>query len=232
MPSHAVRRHPVLPAVLLTVAAAALGALGVLPAAQRAAAVPAAAPATRVVALEGETERAAVLSRPPVRRTVAPRAVIAKPRSKPVAARPAPRAARDRAVPGPSGYVCPVTAHPSFTDSWGDPRAGGRHHEGTDLLAPYGSPVVAVTFGVIRTAYSGNGGISLYLRGTDGDEYFYAHNSRDVARDGQSVAAGQLIAYVGTTGDARGGPAHVHFERHPGGGRPVDPYPFVLRACG
>ncbi|MDT7548093.1 MAG: hypothetical protein QOE84_487, partial [Actinomycetota bacterium] len=143
------------------------------------------------------------------------------------------RATRSRLVPaGPGGYVCPVTAHPSVTDTWGDPRPGGRHHMGTDVLAPYGSPVVAVTAGVIHTDYSVSGGISLYLRGTDGDEYFYAHNSRNVARDGQRVATGELIAYVGTTGNARGGPAHVHFERHPGGGRPVDPYPFLLRACG
>jgi murein DD-endopeptidase MepM/ murein hydrolase activator NlpD len=103
---------------------------------------------------------------------------------------------------------------------------------GTDVLAPYGSPVVAVTAGLIHTDYSVSGGISLYLRGTDGDEYFYAHNSRNAAREGQRVATGELIAYVGTTGNARGGPAHVHFERHPGGGRPVDPYPFLLRACG
>jgi len=99
-------------------------------------------------------------------------------------------------------------------------------------LAPYGAPVLAVISGIITTNYSRNGGISLYLRGADGDEYFYAHNSRNVAVDGQRVVTGEVIGYVGATGDARGGPPHVHFERHPGGGRPVDPYPFVLRACG
>ncbi len=93
------------------------------------------------------------------------------------------------------------------------------------------APVVAVISGVITTNYSRNGGISLYLRGVDGNEYFYAHNSRNLAVDGQHVTTGEVIGSVGTTGDARGGPSHVHFERHPGGGRPVDPYPFVLRAC-
>lgn len=129
------------------------------------------------------------------------------------------------------GYACPVRGPHSFTDSFGDPRPNGRHHEGNDVLAPYGSSVVAVTSGVIRTAYSTLGGISLYLRGAGGDEYFYAHNSRNVATSGQRVSTGQLIAYVGTTGDARGGPSHVHFERHPGGGAPVDPYSFLRRAC-
>jgi murein DD-endopeptidase MepM/ murein hydrolase activator NlpD len=225
-PSHAAPRRPVLPALLLLVAAAALGGLALLPAQASMTDVLASAPAApTVVTIHGDSERAAaVRARPPLRR-VAPK-VAAKP------ARPVARATRSRLVAaGPGGYVCPVTAHPSFTDTWGDPRPGGRHHMGTDVLAPYGSPVVAVTAGVIRTDYSSLGGISLFLRGTDGDEYFYAHNSRNVARDGQHVGAGELIAYVGTTGDARGGPAHVHFERHPGGGRPVDPYPFLLRAC-
>jgi murein DD-endopeptidase MepM/ murein hydrolase activator NlpD len=217
----------VLPALLLAVAAAALGGLALLPDRAGAEVALASAPASvpNVVPLRGDSERAAaVRARPPVHRA-------AKKAAKAAPHKPA-RAARSRLVAaGPGGYVCPVTEHPSFTDTWGDPRPGGRRHQGTDVLAPYGSPVVAVTAGVIRTDYSSSGGISLYLRGDDGDEYFYAHNSRNVARTGQRVAAGELIAYVGTTGNARGGPAHVHFERHPGGGRPVDPYPFLLRAC-
>jgi murein DD-endopeptidase MepM/ murein hydrolase activator NlpD len=119
----------------------------------------------------------------------------------------------------------------SFTDSWGDPRPGGRHHEGTDILAAYGAPVVAVTSGVVKTNYSTYGGISLYLEGDDGVEYFYAHNSRNVVRTGERVRTGQLVGFVGNTGDARGGPPHVHFERHPGG-TAVNPYPFVRRICG
>jgi murein DD-endopeptidase MepM/ murein hydrolase activator NlpD len=99
-------------------------------------------------------------------------------------------------------------------------------------MAAYGLPVVAVISGVIQTNYSANGGISLYLRGVDGDEYFYAHNSRNVASDGEHVVTGQVIGYVGNTGDARGGPSHVHFELHPGGGRAVDSYFFVRRVCG
>jgi murein DD-endopeptidase MepM/ murein hydrolase activator NlpD len=221
----------VLPALLLTIAACALGGLALLPDRAGPSVAVLASAATSpppLVTLHGDSERAAVLGRPPVRRAAPAPAAKAKPKPSP---RPL-RAARKRALlpAGPAGYVCPV-AHPSFTDTWGDRRSGGRRHQGTDVMAPYGAPVFAVTSGVIETNYSSAGGIALYLRGTDGDEYYYAHNSRNAASSGERVAAGQLIAYVGTTGNARGGPAHVHFERHPGGGRAVDPYPFLVRAC-
>ncbi|MDT7569843.1 MAG: hypothetical protein QOE05_17 [Actinomycetota bacterium] len=177
--------------------------------------------------LQAETERADILARPPVRRTTAVKA------AKPAAPRKvAPRAARKR-VEAPvqiQGYACPVRGPHHFTDDWGDARTGHRH-QGNDILAPYGTPVVAVISGAIKTDYSSAGGISLYLRGSDGNEYFYAHNSRNVAATGQHVATGEVIAYVGNTGNARGGPSHVHFERHPGGGSAVDPYPFLRRIC-
>jgi murein DD-endopeptidase MepM/ murein hydrolase activator NlpD len=212
------------------VAAAALGGLALLPAAHpQATAVLAAAPVAGVTPVE-ETERAAVLGRPPVRRTVALPAVRPPARAKQRVV--APRAARRRVDVPLSGYVCPVDGPTSFTDTFGDPRPGGRRHQGTDVMAPYGAPVVAVTSGVIKTNYSRNGGISLYLEGTDGNEYFYAHNSRNVAHDGQHVVTGEVIGYVGNTGDARGGPTHVHFELHPGGGHAVDSYPLVRRICG
>lgn len=234
MSSHAIVRRPALPALLLTVAAAALLGLSLLPPARTAAAptgrpvLVADTPAS--LSLASESQRAAVLARPALTRTLA-RHVAPHP-----AERPAPRpirAARSKPVDAvPAGYVCPVRGPRSFVDSWGFARPGGRHHEGTDVMAPYGEPVVAVISGVIHPNYSRNGGISLYLEGVDGNEYFYAHNSRNVAVDGQRVSTGEVIGYVGNTGDARGGASHVHFERHPGGGRPVDPYPFVLAACG
>jgi murein DD-endopeptidase MepM/ murein hydrolase activator NlpD len=176
---------------------------------------------------QAEAERAAVLGRPPVRRTTVlhPANPTAAPR------KVAPRATRKRVVQlQVAGYVCPVRGPHHFSDDWGDARAGHRH-QGNDILAPYGTPLVAVISGVIKTDYSSAGGISLYLRGSDGNEYFYAHNSRNVAVTGQHVVTGEVIGYVGTTGNARGGPAHVHFERHPGGGGAVDPYPFLTRVC-
>ncbi|HWH30814.1 MAG TPA: M23 family metallopeptidase [Mycobacteriales bacterium] len=136
--------------------------------------------------------------------------------------------AREAGIPASGGYACPVP-NATFTDTYGAPRSGGRSHQGTDLMAPYGSPVYAVTSGVVRTASSSLGGISLYLHGDNGETYFYAHNSANVASSGQRVAAGDLVARVGSTGNA-GGTNHVHFEREIGG-RTVNPYQFLLRIC-
>ena len=122
---------------------------------------------------------------------------------------------------------CPVP-NATFTDTWGAPRSGGRTHKGTDLMAPYGSPIYAVASGTVRAAHSSAGGISLYLNGDNGETYFYAHNSRNLVTSGR-VQAGDLIARVGSTGNA-GGTNHLHFEREVGG-RSVNPYAFLRRIC-
>ena len=128
---------------------------------------------------------------------------------------------------------CPVSKPYSFTDTWGAPRSGGRSHKGTDLMNPLGNQVHAIVDGVIsRQTNSSLGGISLYLMGVDGNEYYYAHLSRYASSVGQRVKAGELIAYNGQTGNARFTAPHVHFEIHPGAGAPVDPYPYVKAACG
>lgn len=133
----------------------------------------------------------------------------------------------------PGGFVCPVDGPNSFTDSWGDPRSGGRRHEGVDLFAARGTPVAAVVDGILKKHSSSAGGISLYLRGADGTEYFYAHLEGYAAvSSGQRVPAGTHVAYVGSSGNARGGAPHLHFEIHPGGGSAINPYPTVKAACG
>jgi peptidoglycan LD-endopeptidase LytH len=132
------------------------------------------------------------------------------------------------AAPTTGGAACPVP-NASFTDTWGAARSGGRAHQGTDLLAPHGSPAYAVVSGRVRTSASSLGGISLYIDGDNGETYFYAHNAANVASTGQRVAAGDLVAKVGATGNA-GGTSHVHFERHVGG-RSVNPYDFLRRLC-
>jgi murein DD-endopeptidase MepM/ murein hydrolase activator NlpD len=124
--------------------------------------------------------------------------------------------------------ACPVP-NATFTDTYGASRSGGRSHQGTDLLAPSGSPVYAVVSGRVRTASSSLGGISLYIDGDNGESYFYAHNSANVASNGQRVGAGDLVAKVGSTGNA-GGTNHVHFERQVGG-RSVNPYDLLRRLC-
>jgi peptidoglycan LD-endopeptidase LytH len=138
------------------------------------------------------------------------------------------RKAKTAVVPATGGFACPVP-NATFTDTYGAARSGGRSHQGTDLMAPHGSPVYAVTSGRVRTASSSLGGISLYIDGDNGETYFYAHNSANVASTGQRVAAGDLVARVGSTGNA-GGTSHVHFERQVGG-RSVNPYEFLRRIC-
>ena len=128
---------------------------------------------------------------------------------------------------------CPVSKPYSFVDSWGAARSGGRAHKGTDIMNPWGNKVHAIVDGVVsRQTTSSLGGISLYLMGADGNEYYYAHLSRYASSVGQRVKAGELIAYNGQTGNARFTAPHVHFEVHPGAGTPVDPYPYVKAACG
>jgi len=129
-------------------------------------------------------------------------------------------------------FTLPV-GRSAFANTWGARRSGGRRHKGTDVMASCGAPVVAVTDGVISNLHSGgNGGIMAYLRASNGDVFFYAH-LRGYApgiRTGSRVTVGQKIGINGNTGNARGGPCHVHFEWHRGGGGPVNPYPLLAAA--
>jgi murein DD-endopeptidase MepM/ murein hydrolase activator NlpD len=128
---------------------------------------------------------------------------------------------------------CPASAPYSYIDTWGAARSGGRSHKGTDIMNPMGNKLHAYVDGVIhRQSNSSLGGISLYLWGDDGNEYYYAHLSRYASRVGQRVKAGELVAYNGQTGNARFTAPHLHFEVHPGHGAAVNPYPWVKRACG
>jgi murein DD-endopeptidase MepM/ murein hydrolase activator NlpD len=225
-----VRRRFALPAVLMGVSGLAVTALAVLP------------PVTGdddVLMVRAASPSAALLLPPspdpkPVR-TMAARPVVkkpvVKPKAKPRVVKRAARSKRSVIADFGDGYFCPVAGPRHFSDTWGDSRSGGRHHQGTDIMAARGTPIVAVIAGTIKTAYSSAGGISLYLRGVDGDEYFYAHNSRNVVSTGEHVKAGEVIAYVGSTGNAPESAPHLHFERHPNGGSAVNPYSFVVRAC-
>lgn len=127
--------------------------------------------------------------------------------------------------------VCPVQGDVSFADTWGAARSGGRAHKGVDMMAATGTPTVAPVSGRVEYRDSGLGGLSWYVYGDDGDTYYGAHLSAYAGDSGGWVAAGTLIGYVGDSGNAAGGAPHLHFEIHPGGGEPVNPYPETATAC-
>lgn len=135
----------------------------------------------------------------------------------------------------PSGSLaCPVDGAVAFTDTWGARRSGGRSHKGVDMIAARGTPVVAVESGTIKRLRNGGlGGITLTLKGTSGDEYYYAHLDgwAPGLNTGQSVGVGELIGYVGNTGNAQYTVPHLHFEYSPGGNGAVNPYPLVAGLC-
>jgi murein DD-endopeptidase MepM/ murein hydrolase activator NlpD len=137
------------------------------------------------------------------------------------------------------GYVFPVYGPASFGDSFGAPRRnvpGGWHH-GEDIFAPLGTPVLAVADGVLHTiGFTPIGGYRLWLRDRQGNEFYYAHLSAytPLAVEGREVRAGDVIGFVGETGDAEGGAPHLHFEIHPaamlglGYDGVIAPYPILL----
>jgi len=123
---------------------------------------------------------------------------------------------------------CPVDGFVVFSDNFHEARTGGVFHQGIDMPAATGTPVVALVGGVLRHDVGGAGGNGAWLAGTDDVSYYYAHFSR-YEGDERSVAAGEVIGYVGSTGDATG--PHLHFEMHPAGGAAVDPYALLLALC-
>lgn len=149
----------------------------------------------------------------------------------------------------PARIVFPVVGATEFSDDFGAARAQGGH-PGNDLLAARHTPVVAAEAGTVqRWTSSASAGCMLYLHGGSGTTYLYIHLNNDLGagndnrggcvdgvayaaglRDGQSVAAGALLGFVGDSGDASGRHPHLHFELHPGDGAAVSPYRWLSRA--
>jgi murein DD-endopeptidase MepM/ murein hydrolase activator NlpD len=131
------------------------------------------------------------------------------------------------------GFICPVGGRSSFIDTWGAPRSGGRTHRGTDMMAPRGTPLVAVANGVIRYGSSVLGGNTVWLHADYGVSFFYAHLDTFAAnlQSGDVVTIGTVIGTVGDTGNPAPGAYHLHFGIFPGGTIAVNPYPSVRAVC-
>lgn len=129
-------------------------------------------------------------------------------------------------------------------DTFAQSRDGGdRRHEATDILAPRGTPVVAVDTGIIAKLFTSKpGGLTIYQFNPPQTYcYYYAHLDRYVEglKEGMLVKKGDVIGYVGTTGNAPAGTPHLHFaifelgpEKRWWEGKPVNPYPLLMQAVG
>ncbi|HUW02960.1 MAG TPA: M23 family metallopeptidase [Acidimicrobiales bacterium] len=143
----------------------------------------------------------------------------------------APNPARIETAPT---FACPAPGA-EFIDSWGFSRSGGRRHQGVDMMAPHGSPVLAPQDGWVREHRSSLGGLSYYLTTPDGTEYFGGHMQSFIA-DGILdpfgwVTAGTLIGTVGSSGNASSSGPHLHWEVRTPDGTSVNPYPYASIFC-
>jgi len=148
-----------------------------------------------------------------------------------------------------SRIVFPVVGRVQYTNDFGAPRPMGPH-EGNDVMAPRRALAVAAEAGKIKFwTHSATAGCMLYLYGASGTTYLYIHLNNDLTnhndnrgkcvagtsyapglKDGAKVRAGQLLGFVGDSGDANGIATHLHFEVHPHDGGAVNPYPYLNRA--
>lgn len=117
-----------------------------------------------------------------------------------------------------------------LTDTWGGARSEGRSHEGIDIFAPRGTPIQATTAGVVRKVGDDRlGGRVVVIIGPGGAGHYYAHleSYADISPN-DWVDAGDIIGYVGDSGNAKGTPPHVHYGIYINGSA-VNPYPLLQK---
>ncbi|MBA2615537.1 MAG: M23 family metallopeptidase [Actinobacteria bacterium] len=148
----------------------------------------------------------------------------------------------------PKQIIFPVIGPVQYTNDFGAPRSG-HSHRGNDLMAARKAPVVAVEAGRVDRPSWSSSDCSLILTGRSGTEYWYLHMNNDLTQrddnrggcrngvsfapdleSGMRVRAGQLIGYVGNSGNAAGGSPHLHFELHPESSGAVSPYKWLRAA--
>ena len=175
------------------------------------------------------------------RRPIRPKATreAAKPKKSDRPATPPVRSVPTDVIPRltQSGYVFPVYGPASFANTFNAPRAATGWHHGEDIFAPLGAPVLAVANGIVYSVgWNDVGGLRFWLQDSAGNEFYYAHLSAfsPLAINGAQVRAGEVIGFVGNTGDAEHTPYHLHFEIHPVSllyrgydGSAVPPYPYL-----
>lgn len=138
------------------------------------------------------------------------------------------RVGQTLSIPGAGSWVCPLES-PSYFNDWGFPRGTDRYHEGNDLFAGDDQPVRAPVSGRVEYVVGSIGGYQFNLYGDDGIEYVGSHMSGFEGSD-RRVEAGEVLGYVGTSGNARGTRPHTHFGMY------VDelafnPYPTLAANC-
>ncbi len=116
-----------------------------------------------------------------------------------------------------------------FADTWGAARTRGRRHEGVDIFAPTATPVRSATRGVVsRVGDNALGGRTVTVLGPGGYHHYYAHLSRYAEEKvGDWVAAGDVLGFVGNSGNARGTPPHLHYGVYTPNWQAVNPYPLL-----
>ena len=131
----------------------------------------------------------------------------------------------------PPAHLPSPIAGASVTDSWGSPRPGGRGHQGVDIFAARGHPILSTTRGiVVKVGTNRLGGNVVKVLGPGLEWHYYAHLDRyGPVRVGEVVDAGDLLGYVGNTGDAHGTPFHLHYGIYSRMGIAQNPYPRLTR---
>jgi murein DD-endopeptidase MepM/ murein hydrolase activator NlpD len=141
------------------------------------------------------------------------------------------RAGATLTVPGGGGgWRCPVAGPVRFINDYGVGKPGGRFHDGIDIYAPRGTRVIAPVAGRVEQARGQRAGLQFVLRGDDGHAYLGTH--LDSFGASGRVRAGDVLGTVGSTGNARGTPPHLHFEIRLNGTQLVNPHPSLRAACG
>lgn len=134
--------------------------------------------------------------------------------------------------PAPTTLPLPVAgvSKRAIANTWGAPRAADRRHQGIDIFAPRGAPVISTTEGLVwRIGQNALGGTVVWVLGPGRQLHYYAHLDRiGPIRERQRIATGDVLGFVGNSGNAARTPPHLHYGIYSGAGRALNPYPLLV----